>query len=356
MATAGKRSTQLKIAGQVITRGETRKIDLPFSETYLGTSVSIPVYVMRSKKEGPRVFLTATIHGDELNGLGVLRELLYDKVPALKMGTLIVIPVVNFYGMENHTRYLPDRRDLNRCFPGSASGSLSSRLAHVLFHEIIRKCDYGIDFHTGAIRRTNFPNIRANMKNPATRMLAKAFGCELIVHGQGAHGTLRHTATQAGVPTIILEAGEVWKIEPMVVEIGNRGIINVLKHLGMVSGEPTPSLFQVTSSKTVWVRAEAGGILDFRAKPGDLVAKNQVLAINANIFGEENRKLISPVHGIVLGISTMPAIKPGEPVYHIAQLSARAVSQVRKLLASADASHAYNRMQSDLATNIFTHE
>lgn len=342
----------LVIGGQRIKLGETRQVNLDFSETYLGSPVSMPVYVMRAKKNGPRLFLTATIHGDELNGLGILRELLYDSPPNLTHGTLIVVPVVNVYGIESHERYLPDRRDLNRSFPGLPTGSISGRLAHVLFDEVIKQCDFGIDFHTAAVRRTNFPNVRADMLDPNAKQLAQAFGSELIVHGKGSKGTLRREATRTGVPTIILEAGEVWKIEPSAVEIGMRGTMNVLKALGMVEGDPLLPPFQFIAKRTTWVRAEAGGILAFTAKPGDLVKKGQVLAINSNVFGEEQRTMHSPTDGIVLGMATMPAVKPGEAVYHIAKLSKREYKIYERKIDRIPDYQLYSRTQDDLATNI----
>jgi predicted deacylase len=199
------------IAGQKVAPGETRTLSLKFSESYLGSPVTVPIHVLRARKPGPRLLLTGCVHGDELNGMGIIRELLYDQPPKLVKGTLVCVPVVNVYGLEHHLRYLPDRRDLNRDFPGSENGSLSSRLAHVIFENVVRQCDYLVDFHSAAVRRTNYPNIRADLSHPETRALARSFGCELIVNGKGPVGSLRRAALAAGVPSIILEAGEVWK-------------------------------------------------------------------------------------------------------------------------------------------------
>lgn len=348
--TEGKRP--LVIGGERIPRGETREILLDYSETYLGTPINIPVYVMRARRRGPRVFLTATIHGDELNGVGILRELIHHERPKLTRGTLIIIPIVNVYGMENHTRYLPDRRDLNRSFPGSAEGTLTSRLADVIHTEVVTKSDFGIDFHTAALRRTNFPNVRADMTNPGTRMLAQAFGTELIVHGKGPTGSLRRVATNRNVPTVILEAGEVWKIEPGVVEIGLRGIMNVLHTLGMVEGDAIPPLFQVGIKRTNWVRSEFGGILGFHARPGDLVQQGDLLATNRTIFGVWQGEMRSPVNGVVLGMTTMPAVKPGEPVYHIARLARKTYRRIKAEVEAISSTYVYNRIQDALATNI----
>lgn len=350
------RKSAVHIGGESVHLGQTRQVNLPFSETYLGQTVSIPAYVMRAKKNGPRVLLLATIHGDELNGLGVLRQLLYDTPPKLLNGTLVIIPVVNVYGMENHTRYLPDRRDLNRSFPGTPTGNISSRLAHVIFSEAVRQCDYCIDFHTGAIRRTNFPNVRADLNNPGTRFLAEAFGSELTLHSTGAVGTLRREATRAGVPTIILEAGEIWKIEPGAVETGVRGTLNVLRALGMLEGEPKAPAFRVVARKSTWVRAEVGGILAFHATAGDLVRKGDILAVNSTVFGEDQRTILAPCDGVIVGMTTMPAVKPGEPVYHIARLTRAKLREAERSVEKISSKQIFIRLQDDLSTNIMVQE
>lgn len=319
------------IADRPVKPGESVDLHLEFSESYLGRPVSIPVSVFRAPKNGPRVFLTGAIHGDELTGIGIIRELLFNQPPELRRGTLVCAPVVNIYGLEHHSRYLPDRRDLNRSFPGSPAGSLTSRLAHRVYAEIISQCDYGIDFHSAAVRRTNYPNVRADMTKPEVRRLARAFGCELIVNSKGPDDSLRRTAVRNGIPTIILEAGEVWRIEQGVVDIGVRGCLNVLRELNMINGEPEPPPYHLTIDKTVWVRAQRGGFLTFYARPGDLVQEDEALAANYSIFGREKNVLASPSFGVVLGMSTMPAVQPGEPVYHIATLSERTYNRIKKI-------------------------
>lgn len=340
------------IAGQRIAQGESRTISLKFSESYLGSPATVPIHILRAKKPGPRVLLTGCVHGDELNGMGIIRELLYDQPPKLTCGSLVCIPVVNVYGLENHTRYLPDRRDLNRDFPGAEKGSISSRLAHVIFNKVVRQCDYLIDFHSAAVRRTNYPNIRADLGNPGARMLARAFGCELIVNGKGPIGSLRRAATSAGVPCIILEAGEVWKIESSVVEVGVRGVLNVLKSLDMVRGKVVTPRYQTRITRTTWVRAERGGTLSFAVNPGDIVEKGQLLASNYNIFGDERSQLVSPGDGIILGMTTMPVVKPGDAAFHIALLSRSTLNRVRKKVEDGSSRDLFKRVQTDLATNV----
>jgi uncharacterized protein len=325
-------SKKVSIAGQKVKLGEIKDIQVPFSESYLGKTAVVPVRVIRASKSGPTVFITGAIHGDEITGIGIIRELLFNYPLVLDRGTLICIPAVNIFGLESNSRYLPDRRDLNRCFPGYKTGSLTGRLAHTVFTEIIELCDYGIDFHSAAIRRVNYPNVRADMKHPEVKKLAKAFGCELIVNTKGPRGSLRREAVKHNIPTIILEAGEVWKFVPEIIRIGVDGCINVLKYLGMVKGEPEPPRYQVTIEKTTWVRAERGGFMEFHAHPGDFVDEGQELATNYGIFGLEKNIIKAPTRGVILGMTTMPAVQPGAPVYHLAKLSDFTFKRIRKKL------------------------
>ncbi len=354
--TANKVSTprkkQLVIAGQRIARGRTYDLEIAYSENFAGEEMCVPLRVIAAPKPGPVVFLTALVHGDELNGLGIIRELIYDRELMLDCGTLVAVPVVNLTGLENHSRYLPDRRDLNRSFPGSAKGSMSARLADAIFRGVISKCDYGMDFHTAAVRRTNYPNIRADLNDANVAGLAEAFGCELIVHNKGAEGSLRRIASAAGIPTIVLEAGEVWKIEPAIMEIGVRGVLNVLAHLGMISARILKPPYQLNIRRSVWVRAERGGILNFHVRPGGFVRKGDPLATNLGIRGRHKRTVLrAPADGIVLGMTTMPAVKPGEPVVHLA-LPARSLDSCIKRMASQDPGSLHRRLRKDLATNI----
>jgi len=339
------------IGGQTIAKGTSVDVRLAISQTYTGDQICIPLRVIRAKRSGPKVFVTAAIHGDEVNGTGIIHDFLFNEPVKLKRGTLILAPVINVFGFEAHERYLPDRRDLNRSFPGSATGSMASRIAHTLMTEIVANCDYGIDLHTAAAQRTNFPNIRADLSKPEARRIAAAFGCTLIVDGKGPVGSFRREATRAGCPTVILEAGEPWKVEPAVLQVGIRGIRNVLAELAMLEGAEEKPPFQVKIRKSTWVRAAVGGILKFHVSPGDFVEANQPIATNYSILGVEQSILTSSGSGIVLGMTTMPAVKPGEPVCHIASLTSRQIkSCVRKLEATRGALHA--QVQGDLSTSL----
>ncbi len=345
------RTSSLKLGGKTIRAGQSIDIHLEVSQRYTGDPISLPIRVQRSRRTGPTVFVSAAVHGDELNGTGIVHELMFASELKLTKGTLILIPVVNIFGFETQDRYMPDRRDLNRCFPGTRSGNLSSRVAQIIYDEVIKRSDYGIDLHTAAGSRTNFPNVRGDLSIPAVRRLAKAFGCELMVDSKGPLGSLRREATKSGCPTIILEAGEPRKIEPGVLEVGVRGVKNVLKELDMISGRLARPAYQTRVSKSLWARSEVGGILRFHVSPGHPIKKGEPIATNVSVFGKEQNVLTSPVDGIVLGMTTLPVAKPGEPVCHIA-VPTQSLRKVRKALQEVPGTSLGHRLRDDLATNI----
>jgi predicted deacylase len=265
-----------------------------------------------------------------------------------------MVPVINLLGFERHERYLPDRRDLNRSFPGSRRGSLAGRLARSVFDQIVSRADFGIDLHTAALRRTNFPNVRADMNNPDLADLARAFGSELIVSSQGPAGSLRRSATAAGCPTLILEAGEVWKVEPTVVEYGIRGITNCLRHLGMIDGEPSLPPYRVETDATRWIRAQFGGFLRFHVTPGDQVKKGDKLATNISLVGKRLNVIRAPRAGIVLGMITLPSVAPGDPICHLAYTKQGELARVVRAVERMDGDALHERVRDDLARSVFT--
>lgn len=336
---------------QLVPPGEDRPFRLIGSESFSGMAVRIPIFIERGLIDGPTVFLTAALHGNEINGTGAIRELIADRSFVLRSGMLIMVPVVNVLGFDRHSRYLPDRRDLNRCFPGLRSGSMSSRMARKIFDEIIARCDYGIDLHTAALRRTNFPNVRGDMTNAAVRRLAESFGCPWIIGGKGPRGSLRREATRAGVPTIILEAGEVWKVEPSVANFAINGVKNVLADLSMFEWEPARPSMQVVIEKTTWTRAERGGFLQFHTAPGEIVMKDQPIATNTSLLGAERNVITAPFDSVVIGMTTLPAVSPGEPVCHLGQLDESTIEQLIEIRKNRqDPIDA--RLRKDLATNV----
>ena len=345
------RRAAFRIGGHAIPAGATEDLYLPISETYTGDAIRMPVRVIHARTKGPVVFVTAAIHGDEINGTGIIHDFLFGTPIELVCGTLILVPVVNVFGFESNERYLPDRRDLNRYFPGSARGSMASRIAHRLMTEIVDRADFGIDLHSAAAQRTNYPNVRADLSQPAVRAWALAFGCALIVDGRGPVGSFRREALKRGCPTIILEAGEPSKIEPSVLEIGVQGIRNALVHLGMLKGERQGPPYQAIIRRTTWLRATVGGILKFHVAPGAFVEEGQAVATNYSIFGKEQNTLVAQTNGIVLGMTTMPAVKPGEPVCHLALTSAKQLARYRKQLRELP-SDVHQRARRHLATNM----
>ena len=345
-----------KIAGRTVKAGETADLKIKMSERYTGDAINLPVRVIRAKRPGPSVFVTAAIHGEELNGVGVVHELMYGEQVALTAGTLVMVPVVNIFGFETQSRYMPDRRDLNRSFPGSAKGSLSSRVARIVFDTLIPRCDYGIDLHTAATSRTNFPNIRADLTNPDVRRIARSFGCELMVHGKGPDSSFRREAVRAGCAVITVEAGEPLKIEPSVLEVGLRGVHNVLADLGMIDQPIVKPAYQTRIDKSVWVRANLGGILRFHVGPGEVVAEGQPIATNASVIGRERDVLLAPSAGVVLGMTTLPTVKPGEPVCHLAVPKAAVLRKIAKTVDGMKSASLGQRVRDDLATNIAVSE
>jgi hypothetical protein len=341
--------------GEAIPAGQARDVKLAVSESYSGMTVRIPIHIRRAVKEGPVVFVTAALHGDEINGTGAVRQLIQDAHFRLKRGAVILVPVLNILSFDRHSRYLPDRRDLNRSFPGTTTGSLAGRMARTIFDEIVARSDFGIDLHTAAVRRTNYPNVRGDLTNPAVRRLAESFGCEIIINGKGPRGAFRREACRAGCPTIIMEGGEVWKVEPGIVESAARGVRNVLRELEMLDGEPEKPPYQVSIERTKWVRAERGGFLQFHVKPGDILRRDQPLATNTTLLGREHSVLHAPFEAVVVGMTTLPAVSPGEPICNLGELPESVKpSDLRRLRAQEDGLE--ERVVGDLASNVLVVE
>ncbi len=337
--------------GEEIPPGESRNVTLAVSESYSSMTVRIPIHIRRSSEDGPVVFVTAALHGDEINGTGAVRQLIHDSELQLLRGSIILVPVLNLPAFDRHSRYLPDRRDLNRSFPGSTSGSLAGRMARTIFDEIVSRCDYGIDLHTAAVRRTNYPNVRGDLSDPEVRRIAEAFGCEVNIDGKGPKGAFRREACESGCPTIIMEGGEVWKVEPGIVESATRGIKNVLRCLDMCDDDSETPAFQVIVEKSKWIRAEHGGFLHFHVAPGDIIEKGQALATNTTLLGSENAVLLAPFDAVVVGMTTLPAVSPGEPVCNLGQLPKNLeAAKLRRRRSNEDGLE--ERLSEDLASNV----
>jgi predicted deacylase len=319
-ARARRRKVPLVVGGRTIERGTTVEILLKISEFYTANPVNIPVTVIRGREDGPVVFLVAAVHGDELNGVEIVRQsmlgLSHDRI----RGSVICVPVVNRFGFNNHSRYLPDRRDLNRSFPGSASGSAAARVAATVFREIVGPTESGIDFHTAAVGRVNVPHVRADLRDARAKALARWFGAELIVDVPGRRKSLRAAATEAGVPCLVYEAGETSKFQRREIRKGLFGVYNVLAGLGMLEIPRREPRFQIVVKHSEWIRAERGGIVDLRVRPGDLLYRGDTVGVITNPFGREVVTVRASATGVVLGTSTLPMVNPGDGIVHVARL------------------------------------
>ncbi|MDN4502402.1 succinylglutamate desuccinylase/aspartoacylase family protein [Alteromonadaceae bacterium BrNp21-10] len=314
-------TTELEIAGVKIAKGQRKRIHIPVSRLYTDLDVSIPVEVIRSKKDGPTLFVSAAIHGDELNGIDIIRRLLQRSMVGLK-GTLIAVPIVNAFGVINQSRYMPDRRDLNRSFPGSATGSLAARTANLFFTEIVKKCDYGIDLHTGAVHRSNFPQIRANLSDPETESLAQSFGVPLLLNMEERDGSMRQSAVENGVKVLLYEAGQALRYDELSVRAGLDGIVNVMRTLGMLPVRKKKKIAQaIIARKSSWIRAKSSGFVHSLCNLGEHVKKHQLLAKIYDPFGDLLDDVVAERDGIIIGKLNIPLVQEGEAMVHIAYFS-----------------------------------
>lgn len=308
----------LALGGVEVRAGERKEIFLRSSESYSATDVEIPLVVVRGAREGPVLCLIGGIHGDELNGIEIVRESLERAPPAAALkGTLIGVPIVNLFGFWNQSRYLPDRRDLNRHFPGRPQGSSAARIAHHFSREVLRHCTHLIDFHTGSLHRSNLAQVRGDLRRPEVLRFAHAFGADVIVHNPGQRGTLRTHAVESGVPAILYEAGETLRFQRQVIEDGVRGVGHILVHLGMSDGEPAPAASPTVFLETHWVRAQQGGILELYPQLGDWVEKGDVIGVVTDPLRNEKGVVKSPWSGQVIGKVLAPMVIPGLAVAHI---------------------------------------
>lgn len=303
-----------------IPKGSNLTINIDLPKLY-NTPTQLPVHVIRGKKNGPCVFVSAAIHGDELNGIEIIRRL--RKLGILKKikGTLILVPIVNVYGILTLSRYLPDRRDLNRSFPGSTKGSLASRVAKIFFDEIVRKCDMGIDLHTASIHKSNLAQIRTNIDDEYAFSLAKSFGAPVVLHSEVRDGSLRAVAQEEGIPILLYEAGEALRFDEKSIRIGVHGIINVLREIGML----TKALKKRTKKNPIitrnsqWIRSAESGMIRTIKALGDTVRKDERIAFIDEPLGDKSFEIKAPFDGVIIGKSEIPLVQEGDAVFHIAK-------------------------------------
>jgi len=321
-------SPALRIGGVEIPPGKQRLVELRLPLLYTHTPVVLSAQVICGKREGPRLFVCAAVHGDEINGVEIVRRL--RQCPSLERlrGTLILVPVVNVYGFVRQSRYLPDRRDLNRSFPGSEKGSLAARLAKAFLEEIVAKADAGIDLHTGAVHRENLPQIRATFEDSGrVEALAKAFGSPVILNADLRDGSLRESAARLGVPVLVYEAGEALRFDELAIRAGVRGVQGVMRQLGMLgpskrgpaSSPRHPHPEPVIATSTQWIRAPQSGILRDTRPLGARVDKGEGLGWIADPLGDNETRVEAPAAGVIIGKVQLPLVNEGEALYHLAR-------------------------------------
>lgn len=334
-AKAKPKRPPFELGGNTVAPGNRATIDLPLSMLSDHTPVTLTVHIVHGKLDGPTLFVSAAIHGDEIIGVEIIRRLL--RAPALKRlrGTLICVPIVNIFGFITHNRYLPDRRDLNRSFPGSEHGSLASQLANLFTKEIISHSDWGIDLHSASNHRTNLPQIRLSPAKPETEALARAFGAPVILRSRLREGSLRKAAKDRGVDVLLFEAGEALRIDEFSVRVGVKGIIHVMNHLGMViskasRNDGTRSVF---SKSSYWVRSPEAGILRSFKKGGAATARDELIGIVSDPLGERDFEVRAGAPGIIIGQANLPVVNEGDALFHIAEVesTSRAEDRIGKI-------------------------
>lgn len=316
------RRDDFEISGETIAPGARRTIDIPLGVLSNHTPMSLPVHVIHGRRDGPVMFVSAAVHGDEVLGVEIIRRLM--RASALKglRGTLMLIPIVNAYGFISHTRYLPDRRDLNRSFPGGPGGSLAARLAHIFMMEVVQRSKVGIDLHTGALHRVNLPQIRADLGKGRCLDLAKAFGAPVILHSDLRDGSLREAAQETGVDVLIYEAGEALRFEEFAIRAGMKGVLRVMQHIGMISAKnvKVSHMKSVLSRSSYWQRAPVGGIFRATKTIGASIEKNEIIGAIADPFGEMGISISVKTSGIIIGRTNLPVVNQGDALFHIAKV------------------------------------
>lgn len=318
MNAARTRRPDFELGGKRVRAGQRLEVELPIARLVTGTPVSLPVLVVHGREEGPTVWVSAAIHGDEINGVEIIRRVLERLDAKALRGTVLAVPIVNVHGFVNGDRYLPDRRDLNRSFPGSARGSMAGRLAHLFMKEVVARCTVGVDLHTGSAHRTNLPQVRADLDDPVTRQLALAFGAPLMMHSAIRDGSLRQSATEAGATVLLYEGGEAWRFGEDAIRAGVDGVLRVFSTIGLLDGLGPSSLTPLESRSSKWVRAPRSGIAQIPVELGDEVVAGQQLGRIHDSFGRRLGQIKSPIDGSVIGLNLDPLLNRGDAIVHIA--------------------------------------
>jgi predicted deacylase len=310
-----------ELAGATVEPEENTIVYVPLPRLKSHSELYMPVHVVHGKEDGPVLLVSAAIHGDELNGIEIIRRLVSSKMVSKLRGTLLAVPMVNAYGLMNESRYLPDRRDLNRAFPGSETGSLASRLAHLFMQEVVSRCTYGIDLHTGSNHRTNLPQVRANLDDPETERLARSFGVPVLLNSALRDGSLRAAAGDLGIPILLYEAGEALRYNSVAIRAGTKGIFNVMRALEMLTPQKNTGKNQkpYIARSSRWVRAPESGMLRTTRALGTQVSKGDVLGYIDDSGRLERVKIVAAFEGVIIGRLELPIVHEGDAVFHIAR-------------------------------------
>lgn len=307
----------MRINGTNIGLGENLRVNLNVYYLPTGAKMEIPVYVFRGKKKGPSVLFMAGMHGDETNGIEIMRNLLKEKYfEMLERGSVVAIPITNVVSFLNRSRELPDGRDLNRCFPGTRSGSLGSRIAYDLTKKIIPIIDMGVDFHTGGNEINNYPQVRCVFESEKSLSLGRSFGAPFILNSPYRDKSLRKEAAKNGKPILVYEAGESFRFSKVGITEGVNGCLRLMTNLKMLDvATPKPQSITLNSSK--WIRAKISGLFRTRKKFGTYVEKDQVIGVVSSPYAEIEKHLIAPVSGFLIGINNKPVVNEGDALIHI---------------------------------------
>lgn len=317
-APVGMRGGQtMELLGETIPPGSMRRLLWSGGQSFDGSSDQTPVLVINGMGKGPTLCLTGAIHGDELNGIEIVRRVTQDLEPARIRGAVIGIPIVNLQGFRRGSRYLPDRRDLNRHFPGNPNGSAASRIAWSLFDRIVRHCDGLVDVHTGSLSRTNLPQLRADLRDEKIRNFVDGFGGMLVLHNPGRPGTLRYAAAKAGIPAVTLEAGEPGRLQSAQVREGTAGIVRLLDALKIVNRVNLLSEARPVYYQSKWIRADHGGILFSLVRLGQIVEAGDVLGTVTDPISNEQNLIYTPVDGRVIGMALNQMVMPGFATFNL---------------------------------------
>lgn len=322
MAETG-RNEKITVGGVTVLPGRKQRIELPFAKVPTGAEESLPVAVINGRSKGPHVWLSGAIHGDELNGIEIVRRVMRELDAKSLRGAVIAVPIVNPLGFIIESRYLPDRRDLNRAFPGSVRGSTAARLAHLFMTQIVEQCSVGLDFHTATNHRTNHPQTRGNLDDATTLKLARSFGAPFSIHSRPRKGSLRQAATRRGAAVLTYEGGEAHRFNSDVIEAGVTGAFRTLRSLGMIDVRLPRAGPTKVIRRTTWVRARRGGLVEILVNLADPVERGQPVALISDAFGVRPTTVKASETGWVIAKTLRPLVHSGDALVHIGAIAGR---------------------------------